>query len=177
MVPLITFGIVTSGVAERSFKIDYNKHTFLKDGKPFRFVGGSMHYFRVPRAYWDDRLHTLRMGGPNVVDFYIDWSGHEPEPGQYNFADNYDLVAFLEAVKKADLLAIVRPGPYICGEVDNAGLPYWLLRKHPDMEYRTMHDDYMLEMGKWFQKLLPMLVPYLYKNGGPIIMVQVSVRT
>ncbi|KAL3221277.1 hypothetical protein MRX96_029609 [Rhipicephalus microplus] len=75
-----------------------------------------------PEPYWDDRLHTLRMGGPNVVDFYIDWSGHEPEPGQYNFADNYDLVAFLEAVKKADLLAIVRPGPYICGEVDNAGL-------------------------------------------------------
>ncbi|KAL1469332.1 hypothetical protein MTO96_005030 [Rhipicephalus appendiculatus] len=137
-----------SGAAERSFKIDYNKHTFLKDGKPFRFVGGSLHYFRVPRPYWDDRLHTLRMGGPNVVDFYIDWSGHEPEPGQYNFADNYDLVAFLEAIKKADLLAIVRPGPYICGEVDNGGFPYWLLRKNPKMRYRTVQKEYMREVAK-----------------------------
>ncbi|KAK8782258.1 hypothetical protein V5799_016403 [Amblyomma americanum] len=146
----------------------------MKDGKPFRFVGGAMHYFRIPRAYWDDRLHTLRMGGPNVIDFYIDWSGHEPEPGQYNFIDNYDVVAFLEAIKKADLLAILRPGPFICGEIDNAGFPYWLLRKYPNMQYRTMEKGYTQEVTKWFEKLLPMIEPFLYKNGGPIIMVQVE---
>ncbi|KAL1438018.1 hypothetical protein MTO96_048473 [Rhipicephalus appendiculatus] len=173
-VRLIACGIIMSGAAERSFKIDYEKHTFLLDGKPFRFVGGALHYFRIPRPYWEDRLHTLRMGGPNVVDFYIEWSGHEPEPGQYNFVDEYDLVAFLEAVKKADLLAVVRPGPFICGEVDNAGFPYWLLRKHPNMQYRTMEKEYLEEVTKWFDKLLPMLVPHLYKNGGPIIMVQVE---
>ncbi|XP_077499044.1 beta-galactosidase-1-like protein [Amblyomma americanum] len=160
--------------AERSFTIDYEKQTFMKDGKPFRFVGGAMHYFRIPRAYWDDRLHTLRMGGPNVIDFYIDWSGHEPEPGQYNFIDNYDVVAFLEAIKKADLLAILRPGPFICGEIDNAGFPYWLLRKYPNMQYRTMEKGYTQEVTKWFEKLLPMIEPFLYKNGGPIIMVQVE---
>nr|XP_037288987.1 beta-galactosidase-like [Rhipicephalus microplus] len=171
---LIACGIIMSSTAERSFKIDYDKHTFLLDGKPFQFVGGALHYFRIPRPYWDDRLHTLRMGGPNVVDFYIDWSGHEPEPGQYHFVGEYDLVAFLEAIMKADLLAIVRPGPFICGEVDNAGFPYWLLRKHPNMQYRTMEKEYLEEMTKWFEVLLPMLVPYLYKNGGPIIMVQVE---
>lgn len=174
VVPLVACGIIMSGAAERSFKIDYEKHIFLLDGKPFRFVGGALHYFRIPRPYWEDRLHTLRMGGPNVVDFYIEWSGHEPEPGQYNFVDNYDLVAFMEAIKKADLLAIVRPGPFICGEVDNAGFPYWLLRKHPKMQYRTMQKEYVEEVTKWFDKMLPMLVPYLYKNGGPIIMVQVE---
>ncbi|XP_065306938.1 beta-galactosidase-like [Dermacentor albipictus] len=171
---LVSWYEILSGAGKRSFAIDYTNHTFLKDGKPFRFVGGSMHYFRVPRAYWDGRLHTLRMGGPNAIDFYIDWSGHEPEPGQYNFIDNYDVLAFLEAIKKADLLAILRPGPFICGEVDNAGFPYWLLRKYPNMQYRTMEKEYVEEVTKWFDKLLPMLVPYLYKNGGPIIMVQVE---
>lgn len=133
-----------------------------------------MHYFRIPREYWDDRLHKLRMGGPNVIDFYIDWSGHEPEPGQYNFVGNYDLLAFLEAIQKADLLATIRPGPFVCGEIDNAGFPYWLLRKHPHMQYRSMGREYVEEVTKWFNKLLPMLVPYLYKNGGPIIMLQVE---
>ncbi|KAH6940535.1 hypothetical protein HPB50_000556 [Hyalomma asiaticum] len=173
-VVLTICGSIFCAAAERSFTIDYKNYTFLKDGKPFRFVGGAMHYFRVPRAYWEDRLHTLRMGGPNVIDFYIDWSGHEPEPGQYNFIDNYDLVAFLEAIKKADLLATIRPGPFICGEVDNAGFPYWLLSKYPHMTYRTMQKEYVEEVTRWFNKLLPMLVPHLYKNGGPIIMVQVE---
>ncbi|XP_049514351.1 beta-galactosidase-1-like protein [Dermacentor silvarum] len=160
--------------AARAFTIDYERQTFLKDGKPFRFVGGAMHYFRVPRPYWDDRLRKLRMGGLNVVDFYIDWSGHEPEPGQYNFRDNYDLAAFLEALKKADLLALVRPGPFVCGEIDNAGFPYWLVRKHPHIRYRTMQREYTREVEKWFNVLFPKIVPYLYKNGGPIILVQLE---
>lgn len=29
-------------------------------------------------------------------------------------------------------------------------------------------------MSKWFDHLLPKLVPYLYQNGGPIILVQVE---
>ncbi|XP_037288989.2 beta-galactosidase [Rhipicephalus microplus] len=166
--------LATPASCGRSFYIDYDKHTFVKDGQPFRLVGGSMHYFRVPRSYWDDRLYKLRMGGLNAVDFYIDWSGHEPEPEQYNFIDNYDVVAYLEAIKKADLLAVIRPGPFICGEVENGGYPYWLLRKHPNIRYRSTQKEYVDEVTKWFNKLLPMLVPYLYKNGGPIIMFQVE---
>lgn len=34
--------------------------------------------------------------------------------------------------------------------------------------------DYMREVHIWFSKLLPRFVPYLYKNGGPIIIVQVE---
>lgn len=158
----------------RTFSIDYERHTFLKDGQPFRIVGGAMHYFRVPSAYWDDRLHKLRMGGLNAVDFYIDWSGHEPEPGVYNFLNTYNLTAFLEAVMKADLLALVRPGPFVCGEIDNAGYPYWLVRKHPHIRYRTLQKEYVQEVKKWFSVLFPILVPYLYKNGGPIILVQLE---
>ncbi|KAL1438017.1 hypothetical protein MTO96_048472 [Rhipicephalus appendiculatus] len=169
-----SYQFIVHSEAARTFSIDYERHTFLKDGKPFRFVGGSMHYFRIPRPYWADRLRKLRMGGLNVVDFYIDWSGHEPEPGQYNFRDNYDLAAFLEAVKKAGLLAVVKPGPFVCGEIDNAGFPYWLVGKYPHIRYRTMQKEYVEEVEKWFHVLFPRIVPYLYKNGGPIILVQLE---
>lgn len=33
--------------------------------------------------------------------------------------------------------------------------------------------DYIAAVDKWMGKLLPMMKPYLYQNGGPIITVQV----
>ena len=52
----------------RSFQIDYENNCFLKDGKPFRYISGSMHYFRVPRYYWEDRLMKMRAAGLNAVE-------------------------------------------------------------------------------------------------------------
>ena len=50
-----------------SFTIDSKNDCFLKDGKPFRYVSGGMHYFRVPRAYWKDRLLKIKASGLNAV--------------------------------------------------------------------------------------------------------------
>ena len=33
---------------------------FLLDGKPFRIISGEMHYPRVPREYWRDRMRKAR---------------------------------------------------------------------------------------------------------------------
>ena len=33
---------------------------FLLDGRPFQIISGEMHYFRVPREYWRDRMLKLR---------------------------------------------------------------------------------------------------------------------
>lgn len=47
---------------------------------------------------------------------YVPWNYHEPEPGVYNFNGSRDLFAFLNEASLADLLVILRPGPYICAE-------------------------------------------------------------
>lgn len=57
----------TSVELPRSFSIDYENDQFLLNGSPFRYVSGSLHYFRVPRAYWRDRLRKLRAAGLNAV--------------------------------------------------------------------------------------------------------------
>lgn len=158
----------------RSFVVDYENDRFLKDGEPFRYVSGSIHYFRVPKPYWSDRLTKMKMAGLNAIQTYVEWSGHEPEPGEHNFEGNYDLLTFLETAKDLNLYVILRPGPYICGERDNGGLPYWLLRVNPRMKYRSSDKTYLDAVDHWFDHLLPMLVSYLYKNGGPIITVQVE---
>lgn len=51
----------------RSFSIDYKNNCFLKDGKPFQYISGSIHYFRIPRDYWKDRLLKMYMTGLNAI--------------------------------------------------------------------------------------------------------------
>ena len=36
---------------------------FLLNGQPFRIFSGEIHYFRVPREYWRDRLLKLHGNG------------------------------------------------------------------------------------------------------------------
>ena len=54
-------------VKTRSFKIDFEKNTFQKDGKPFCFISGDMHYFRITPCSWMDRLTKLKYAGLNTV--------------------------------------------------------------------------------------------------------------
>ena len=37
-----------------TFTVD--EHNYLLDGKPFNLLSGAMHYFRIPKEYWYDRL-------------------------------------------------------------------------------------------------------------------------
>ena len=53
--------------SSRSFTIDYERNVFLKDGQPFRYVSGSIHYFRVPRQYWRDRLMKMKAAGLDAI--------------------------------------------------------------------------------------------------------------
>ncbi|XP_056391358.1 beta-galactosidase-1-like protein [Hyla sarda] len=156
-----------------SFTIDYNRDCFLKDGQCFRYISGSIHYFRIPSAYWKDRLLKMYMTGLNAVQVYVPWNFHEPQPGVYNFRGDHDLEHFLNLTMELGLLVIMRPGPYICAEWDMGGLPAWLLHKK-DIRLRASDPDYLNAVDSWLSVLLPKLRPRLYNNGGNIISVQVE---
>lgn len=51
----------------RSFELDYEEDCFRKDGVPFRYISGSVHYARVPRPAWRDRLLKMYMSGLSAV--------------------------------------------------------------------------------------------------------------
>lgn len=61
------FVFCVQNVAERSFGIDYDSNCFVKDGKPFRYISGSIHYSRVPSYYWKDRLLKMKMAGLDAI--------------------------------------------------------------------------------------------------------------
>ncbi|XP_061839999.1 beta-galactosidase [Nerophis lumbriciformis] len=176
LVRLGSFLLLLNGLsisASRSFSVDYENDCFRKDGEPFRYISGSIHYSRIPRAYWKDRLLKMYMAGLNAIQTYIPWNFHEESPGQYNFSGDRDLEHFLQLAQDIGLLVILRPGPYICAEWDMGGLPAWLLQKK-DIVLRSSDPDYIAAVDSWMGKLLPTVKPYLYQNGGPIISVQVE---
>lgn len=59
----------------RSFVVDREHDRFLLDGAPFRYVSGSLHYFRVPRVLWADRLFKMQMSGLNAVQLGVSQPG------------------------------------------------------------------------------------------------------
>ncbi|XP_034557095.1 beta-galactosidase-1-like protein 2 [Notolabrus celidotus] len=150
-----------------------NSSQFTLEGKPLRILGGSIHYFRVPRAYWEDRLLKMRACGLNTLTTYVPWNLHEPERGVFNFEDQLDLEAYLRLAASLGLWVILRPGPYICAEWDLGGLPSWLLRDQ-NMKLRTTYPGFTQAVNPFFEKLIKKVVPYQYSKGGPIIAVQVE---
>ncbi len=146
---------------------------FLLDGKPFQIMAGELHFQRIPKEYWKDRLIKARAMGLNTVATYVFWNALEPEPGQWNLTGNNDLAGFIRAAKEAGLYVVVRPGPYACAEWDFGGLPIWLLRT-PDIKVRCMDSRFIAACDAYIKKLAEQLKPLLRANGGPILMIQIE---
>ncbi|CAD5111240.1 DgyrCDS569 [Dimorphilus gyrociliatus] len=159
---------------KRTFKVDYDKRTFLKDSKPFRYVSGSLHYTRVPPELWKDRLTKMKYAGLDAIQTYVPWNLHEPSPGLYHFEGNADLELFLQTAADVGLLVLLRPGPYICAEWDFGGFPSWLIQQNASTVLRTSDPRFMKPAVRWLSFLYEKLKKYTYCNGGPIIMVQIE---
>lgn len=137
---------ISSGI---SSGLSADQPYFTLNGKNISIYSGAMHYFRVPRAYWRDRLKKIRAAGLNSVETYVAWNLHEPQSGVYDFGsggsemeDFLHIEEFLKTAQEEDLFVIVRSGPYICAEYNFGGFPSWLLREE-QMGFRTDEPTYL----------------------------------
>lgn len=146
---------------------------FLKDGKPYQVISAEMHYVRIPRAYWRDRLRKAKAMGLNTITTYAFWNAHEPRPGVYDFTGQNDLAAFIRAAQAEGLDVILRPGPYVCAEWELGGYPSWLL-KDRSLVLRSTDPKYTAAVERWMVRLGQEVKPLLLRNGGPIIAVQLE---
>ncbi|XP_016047428.2 beta-galactosidase-1-like protein 2 [Erinaceus europaeus] len=146
---------------------------FTLEGIPFQILSGTIHYFRVPREYWKNSLQKLQACGFNTVTIYIPWNLHEPRRDLFDFAHNLDLRAFLTMASEVGLWVILSPGPYIGSDLDLGGLPSWLL-SDPNMKLRTTYKGFTKAVNHYFNTLIPKIESLQYKEGGPIIAVQVE---
>ena len=146
---------------------------FLLDGKPFLIRSGEMHYPRVPRPYWRDRMRKMKALGLNTLCTYVFWNLHEPKPGQFDFSGNLDLAEYLRTAQSEGLWVLLRPGPYICSEWDFGGLPAWLLAD-PEMRVRSADPKFLEAAGRYMERVGRVAAPLQITRGGPILMVQVE---
>ena len=154
-------------------RFEAGKGTFLLNGKPFVVKAAELHYPRIPKPYWDQRIKLCKALGMNTVCLYVFWNSHEPQPGVYDFTEQNDLAEFCRLCQQNDMYVILRPGPYVCAEWEMGGLPWWLLKKK-DVRLRES-DPYFIERVALFEEAVAKQVKDLtIANGGPIIMVQVE---
>lgn len=171
--------------------IEFKGGNFRLGGKPVFLYSGELHYFRVPKAQWKDRLRKLKAAGFNTVSSYIPWIWHEPEEGRVDLTGRThperDVLGFFDLAAKEGLLAMVRVGPVSNAELKNEGLPVWLTQKFPDLfvtghrdvgnlPHVTMvsylHPGFQEKVGNWYDGLLPEIVKRQVTRGGNVTGVQ-----
>jgi beta-galactosidase len=162
---------VTASPAPRSFAI--GETDFLLDGEPFRILSGALHYFRVHPGQWADRIRKARLMGLNTIETYVAWNAHEPVRGEWDATGWNDLGAFLDLVAAEGMRAIVRPGPYICAEWHNGGLPVWLTGM-PGIGLRRSEPSYLAEVTAYLQRVYEIVAPRQIDRGGPVVLVQIE---
>jgi hypothetical protein len=152
-------------------EVTYDSRSFFLDGERIWIVSGSVHYFRIPRPLWADRLAKARQGGLNCVATPVPWNLHEPEEGDWRFDGGRDVVEFVRLAQDAGLYVILRPGPYIGADWDFGGLPPWL-EGVSGIAYRTANAAFTHYVDKYFQNLLVRLADLQVTRGGNILLIQ-----
>ena len=173
-----------ANVAPNGDRLDVTSKCLRLNGRALIPVMGEMHYSRVPRDEWAKSLATMKEGGVSIVSTYVFWNHHEWKEGEWDFSGNRDLSAFLGEVKKAGLWAVVRIGPWAHGECREGGFPDWLVDKAYEWAngdakkarqiLRSRDARFLGETKKLFERVHSEVAPHLWKNGGPVIGIQLE---
>ena len=154
-------------------EIGVNSRSLLFDGQPVFPVMGEMHYSRVPQAEWRDELLKMKAGGVDIVATYVFWIHHEEVEGQFDWSGQRDLKKFVATCGEVGLKVVVRCGPWCHGEVRNGGLPDWV-QAHKDWKLRSTDTNFLAATKILYGEIARQLHGELWKDGGPVIGVQVD---
>ncbi len=149
-----------------------NGYFYIK-GQPTFITSGEMHYARIPRELWRDRIWRSKQMGFNCMQMYVFWNASEPKEGQWDFTDNLDLDAWLSLVQEMGMYAVVRVGPYSCAEWENGGFPAWMSIK-PGMILRNGDGPFLSYADKHLSEVERIVARHQINKGGNVLMVQLE---
>lgn len=147
---------------------------FLEEGGvPLLPVMGEIHYARMNPRYWRDALLKMKASGVNIVTTYCIWNLHEELEGQLSWEGHLNLRRFVELCQELGLKVHLRIGPYCNAEIRNGGLPDWLVN-HKQLETRSNDPLYLAYVHRWYEALYKQVAGLMYKDGGPIMAIQLE---
>jgi hypothetical protein len=159
-------------------RIKYDSQCFTIDGKDVFLFSGSFHYFRCPKELWPARFQAIKDAGFNTLEVYESWNYHEPDmPASTSDMSKVvklnELDDWLTMAEKYGFYVIARPGPYICSEWSNGGLPRWLTTlKKPggttDKFWARSDDPTLLAWEKhWLDVVCPIIAKHQITKKPP----------
>jgi hypothetical protein len=151
--------------------ITVNSQYLMRDGKPWIPVMGEFHYTRYPEKFWEEEILKMKASGVDVISTYVFWIHHEEIEGQFDWRGQRNLRRFAELCAKHGMLLYPRIGPWAHGEVRNGGLPDWVLKKSA---VRSNDPVYLSEVKQFYTQIGQQLHGLLWKNGGPVIGIQIE---
>lgn len=171
--------------------VGFKNKQFIIDGKAKLILAGEIHYFRLDKADWQDRIDKLKAAGFNAVASYIPWICHESQEGDFDFDGHsrpeLDVEGFIELCAQNDLYFIARPGPFIMAEMKNEGIPHWVAQKYPQVKCATwdgrpsnnatidyLNPDFLRCVRNWYAHIMTILKAHLQPKGGNVIAVQLD---
>lgn len=143
----------------------------LRDGIGWIPISGEVHYSRLPRARWAERLRQMRAAGLTVASTYVFWLHHAPSPGVSDFSGALDVGAFIDECETAGLDVVLRVGPWAHGEARNGGFPDWVQQQ--DLIHRSDDPRYLALVREWFGQLSEALAGRA-TPGGAVIAIQLE---
>ncbi|KAJ8420168.1 hypothetical protein Cgig2_000258 [Carnegiea gigantea] len=166
---------VAAAVESRGSEVTYDGRSLIIDGQRRLLFSGSIHYPRSTPEMWPSLIAKAKEGGLDVIQTYVFWNLHEPQPGQYDFSGRRDLVKFIKEIHAQGLYVCLRIGPYIESEWTYGGFPFWL-HDIPGISYRTDNEPFKFYMQNFTTKIVNLMKSEgLYASqGGPIILSQIE---
>ncbi|MBM7553190.1 beta-galactosidase [Thalassobacillus pellis] len=172
-------------------EIRVESEKIIINGKETIVFGGELHYFRIPKEEWKDRIRQVKEAGINMISTYVPWIFHEYEEGYIDLTGETraerDFRAFLQLISEEDMYCLVRPGPYVMAEIVDHGVPTWFLENYPDAMAQTedgnqhptrvvsyMHPAYLRKVETWYHAVCSVIKPFQAAQDGPVIMFQLD---
>ncbi len=152
--------------------ISVTSSCIMRDHDPWIGVMGEFHFSRCERSRWHRELCIMKAGGVSIVSTYLFWIYHEEKKGEFDFTGDRDIRAFVLEAARVGLEVVLRIGPWAHGECRNGGFPDWLCET--GWELRRDDPRYLACVYDWYQMIYNEVNGLFYKDGGPIIGIQLE---
>ena len=176
-----------------------NKFSIGKE--TYHAYSAEMHYFRVEKKYWSICFERIKRAGFRIITSAVPWGIHQDNQKHIDF-NGYDdprkdLVVFLELAREFSFKVILRPGPWVAGQLPNGGLPKYLFsdskllaRNASGYEVRMtdaygvdggylpsfLHPNFQFHLKNYFKSFIEITKNYIHPRG-PIFMVELDHET
>jgi len=161
-----------------------------------------LHYFRIDKKYWSICFERIRRAGFRIIATAVPWNIHQDSlTKNFDFSGQSDpkkdLVVFLELAREFGFKVILRPGPAVFGQLENAGLPKYIfndpkvfarnaegqeIKMPPDSGVDTgflpsyLHSNFQYYLRSYFKAFIEVSKNYVHPRG-PIFMVELDYET